>query len=524
MEQVSPQFVIEGLMRRGYPAHVAQGFVMNMMDESGLRPGINEAAPIVPGSRGGFGLYQLTGPRRTAYEQFAAQRGVNPADAEAQLDFLDYEMKGPESRAAKSILSTRNPQEAAVAIARDFLRPASQHLQSRVARYTGADVAADTMAALGKGGGAVTPDQIAQSAQAQSTGMQEEQQPRGLLGGLFSNPDLMANLAIAFNSMRLNPDPNLPQVLSAQMKERRGQRQATAQKNRTLDYLRSLGTPQAMEAIRYAEGTGDIAGALKMATAAGKDDRTALIKNFEFAKSQGFEGSLQDFMKAGGGGGTVVNVGGEGVKLTPFQKKRDEAFAEKMIDWSSTGAVDSSRQVAQISSVMKQFEAGKPLTGPLFAALDAVGLSSIFSPEAKQAKDTVEQVVQRSLRETLGGQFAEREGERLIQRAYNPALPPEANLARLKGLFEQLSFADQAKRAMIEYANKNGTLVGYEGPEMPTASQIEAAMDSAYKPDEVKTPQSGGGGLPVVKSDKDFDLLPSGAEFVDENGKRYRKP
>jgi hypothetical protein len=183
----------------------------------------------------------------------------------------------------------------------------------------GTEVAADTMAALGKGGGAVTPDQIAQSAQAQSTGMQEEQQPRGLLGGLFGNPDLMANLAIAFNSMRLNPDPNLPQVLSAQMKERRGQRQATAQKNRTLDYLRSLGTPQAMEAIRYAEGTGDIAGALKVATAAGKDDRTALIKNFEYAKSQGFKGGLQDFMKAGGGGGSVVNIGGEDYKVVGDQ-------------------------------------------------------------------------------------------------------------------------------------------------------------------------------------------------------------
>lgn len=264
MEQVSPQFVIEGLMRRGYPAHVAQGFVMNMMDESGLRPGINEAAPIVPGSRGGFGLYQLTGPRRTAYEQFAAQRGVNPADANAQLDFLDYEMKGPESRAAKSILSTSNPQEAAVAIARDFLRPASEHLQNRVARYSGADVAADTMAALGKGGGAVTPDQIAQSAQAQSTGMQEEQQPRGLLGGLFGNPDLMANLAIAFNSMRLNPDPNLPQVLSAQMKQRRDERKSKQELNKTVAMLESIGAdPRLIELAKAGYAKEAIAQAYK---------------------------------------------------------------------------------------------------------------------------------------------------------------------------------------------------------------------------------------------------------------------
>lgn len=180
-------------------------------------------------------------------------------------------------------------------------------------------VASDTMAALGKGGGAVTPDQIAQGAQAQSTGMQDEQRPRGLLGNLFGNPDTMANLALAFNSMRLNPDPNLGAVLTAQMKERRDERKSTAKQNRTLDYLRSLGTPQAMQAIRYAEGTGDIAGALKMATATAKDDRTALIKNFQFAKEQGYPGSFQDFLKSGGGGGSVINIGGEDYKVVGDQ-------------------------------------------------------------------------------------------------------------------------------------------------------------------------------------------------------------
>lgn len=306
MERVSPQFIIEGLMRRGYPAHVAQGFVMNMMDESGLRPGINEAAPIVPGSRGGFGLYQLTGPRRIAYEQFASQRGVNPADPNAQLDFLDYEMRGPESRAAKSILSTSNPQEAAVAIARDFLRPASEHLKNRVARYSGADVAADTMAALGKGGGAVTPDQIAQAAQAQSTGMQgQQQQPRGLLGGFFGNPDNLAALAIALNSMRLNPDPALAALLTGQMKERRSERQTEAQRNRTVEALKKMGAdPKLIELAQAGFGSE----ALKSALAQPKDDRTALQKNYEYAIQMGM---TPEQARAWVSSGTTVNVGGQ---------------------------------------------------------------------------------------------------------------------------------------------------------------------------------------------------------------------
>lgn len=139
-----------GMIERGLPEHVADGFLMNFQDESGLNPGINEQNPTVPGSRGGFGLYQLTGPRRVAYEQFAQQRGVSPADPDAQLDFLMTELQGPESRAAQSIMAAPDAGTAAAAIARDFLRPAPEHLQRRVAQYTGGQ----GLSASSMGGGA----------------------------------------------------------------------------------------------------------------------------------------------------------------------------------------------------------------------------------------------------------------------------------------------------------------------------------------------------------------------------------
>lgn len=135
-----------GLMARGLPEHVADGFIMNFMDESGLNPGINEIAPIVPGSRGGFGLYQLTGPRRTAYEQFAAQRGVDPSDVDAQLDWLMYELGGPEKNAAQAIMAAPDAGSAGAAIVDHFLRPAPEHEAARIAKYTGGgNVTASTM-------------------------------------------------------------------------------------------------------------------------------------------------------------------------------------------------------------------------------------------------------------------------------------------------------------------------------------------------------------------------------------------
>lgn len=131
----SADYIRSGLQQRGLPSHVADAFVLNMQDESGLNPGINERNPIVPGSRGGFGLYQLTGPRRRAYEAFAAQRGVDPSDVDAQLDFLVTELQGPEARAAQSILSAPDTGTAAQAIVNDFLRPAPEHRQRRASRY-----------------------------------------------------------------------------------------------------------------------------------------------------------------------------------------------------------------------------------------------------------------------------------------------------------------------------------------------------------------------------------------------------
>lgn len=145
-----------GLVARGLPEHVADAFVMNFQDESGLDPGINEANPIVPGSRGGYGLYQLTGPRRRAYEAYAAERGIDPSNVDAQLDFMMTELKGPEQAAFKSIMAAPDTGSAAAAIVNKFLRPAESHRASREARYLRSGGAPAVAQALAGGGGTPT--------------------------------------------------------------------------------------------------------------------------------------------------------------------------------------------------------------------------------------------------------------------------------------------------------------------------------------------------------------------------------
>jgi hypothetical protein len=130
--------VRQGLVERGLPEHIADAFVLNFRDESGLNPGINEKAPIVPGSRGGFGLAQWTGPRRRQLEAFAQSRGTDVSDLNTQLDFLMTELQGSEAGAAKAILAAQDTPQAAAAIVNKFLRPAEEHRARREAEYLGA--------------------------------------------------------------------------------------------------------------------------------------------------------------------------------------------------------------------------------------------------------------------------------------------------------------------------------------------------------------------------------------------------
>ena len=116
--------------------------------------------------------------------------------------------------------------------------------------------------------------------------------------------------------------------------------------------------------------------------------------------------------------------------------------------------------------------------------INNLGLLGIVNPDAENAKEMVQEVVQRNLKTILGAQFAQKEGEQLISRAYNPTLSPELNARRLRKLYQQMEIARQQREAMAAYFNKNYTLRGYEGPQ-PNISDFYTAL-SAFGVGEIK--------------------------------------
>jgi hypothetical protein len=171
-----------------------------------------------------------------------------------------------------------------------------------------------------------------------------------------------------------------------------------------------------------------------------------------------------------------VNMGDGGLKLTPAQKKIDEKFADTYFDWQTGGGSDTIANLAQVGTVLQRLESGQPLTGPMIGIQPDFVLA-LTNPNAAGAKEQVQEVVQRNLRVVLGAQFTEKEGTQLINRAYNPTLPPEQNAARLRKLFAQMAVSAQQRQAMVEYYEQNGTLQGYRGPQPKISDFYEALRE-----------------------------------------------
>ena len=230
-------------------------------------------------------------------------------------------------------------------------------------------------------------------------------------------------------------------------------------------------------------------------TSTPKDNRTAQQKNYEYWIDKGL---TDEQAKAQSKSGQTINIGGE--TQTAGRKKVDEAYATDYLQWTQGGGSDMTGQLAQIGTVLGQLESGQPLTGPAIGMLGSYSpmALSIINPKAANAKEQVEEVVQRNLRVVLGAQFTAQEGERLISRAYNPALPPKQNASRLRKLFMQMEAAAKQRDAMASYFGTNGTLIGYEGKQ-PNINDFYSAI-SGFSAGQVVNGFKFLGGDPTIKA------------------------
>tara|TARA_R110001632_G_scaffold132414_1_gene246850 strand:+ start:299 stop:1915 length:1617 start_codon:yes stop_codon:yes gene_type:complete len=354
-------------------------------------------------------------------------------------------------------------------------------------------IASDAMRVLGKQPKGLLVSNTMNTTESE---MVPEQKPKGLLGGLFSDPDKRARLAMALEGMTLNPNQGMMASLQGGIEQRRENKLATtaeakvkAQDNATGQWLIRNGFKAIGEGVLKGELSG--AAGLQMSQVAKKPTKVATaIEEFEYAKVNGNlpEGvsSLPEYKKyiarAGRNVPDVTMHPTLNRPLSPIEVSVDNEIAKTFGETVTTGLGAANRNAATIKSVLDRLgstEEGEALTGPSKGMLGSFG-RNVFAPTSQAALNDVSAVVQQSLREILGGQFAQKEGEQLIARAYDISAPPPVNAARLRALYTQLESIAANKAALIDYVEKYGTSAGFSGTTVtPSVDVFYNAMDRA---------------------------------------------
>jgi len=411
-------------------------FVRQIQAESAFRPDAVSSA-------GAIGLGQLM-------PATAKELGVDPTDPVQNLEGAARYMKQQLDRFGDPALALAAYNAGPSRVAKANGVPNITETQNYVAKILG-----------GKGGAAMA---------------QEPQKPQGLLGGLLGgqgiggalgmSDDFRDKLAMAImagtGDARMDP---LIRATAARMEERKEERKLQGQVNKTVEWLKSQGRADLANAVMT--GAVDPASAINAALTKPKDQRTALMKEYELAKTD------PEFAKL------------LGLKNAPEApaglKALDTEFAKSLGEGGGAQNVAAAMQdLASVQTVLNKLEAGEELTGPFIGSLPE-SVRAFIAPEGLQAQQLVESVVQKNLRAILGGQFAQKEGEQLVRRAYNPSLTPAQNAARLRALIPTLQAAAENKLAMTEYfldPKNNYSLKGFSGlVGVPSLSVFMNALD-----------------------------------------------
>ena len=176
----------------------------------------------------------------------------------------------------------------------------------------------------------------------------------------FSN--FMGDLALGFNSMRMDPDPGLAQRIGSQ----RQQRQQQAQVNRTIEWLsQQPGSAPYVEMIRAGGQPAAVLQAYQAAQQPAKQDQTAGMQNYQYLLSQGVDPKVA-MERAFGGGGTTINMpaaaGAESDLYEALNKRMGEQFAGFLTAGATSAAALQDLDVLQ---ELAPLSPAGPVTGRL---------------------------------------------------------------------------------------------------------------------------------------------------------------
>jgi hypothetical protein len=200
-----------------------------------------------------------------------------------------------------------------------------------------------------------------------------------------------------------------------------------------------------------------------------------------------------------------------------FQMETAESFQDDARFWLSDRTqprLRAKNNLAVYEDALTQLESGGVVVGDtkekMLGLLAGIGLDdpirAFINPDSQDLYDNVRSVVFLGLRETLGAQFTENEGNRLVRASYNPSLSPQQNAKRLRRMADLLRDTIEYKDMLSDMAlSEEGIVSLVKGTQQGISSYLDSQIDifeAEYNQDALLQ------GLPTIPTGRDKPKAP----------------
>ena len=281
-----------------------------------------------------------------------------------------------------------------------------------------------------------------------------EQTQQGLLGNIsntLANLSLPSRLGLLSTGVSLLEGQPLGQSIRTGLGAFGGLQQINQQQKQRegIEALkkRFANNPK-MLALIDANPRGAISALTSQAFAPTVDASTSLMKNIRFLKEQFPNKSIAELIAMTKQPANVVNVNqGTG----ELNKKIIQEIAKDV-----PRLPDVKFDIEDLKIQRNRLKEDSTLTGGIRGAISILGdnFQSLADPKAADVKQRIQSVVQKSIKSLMGSQFTEKEGEGILQRAFNPLLSTKQNVERINLLIAKLQAGYDQKVAIINAIEK----------------------------------------------------------------------
>ena len=157
---------------------------------------------------------------------------------------------------------------------------------------------------------------------------------------------------------------------------------------------------------------------------------------------------------------------------TEGEKVTDREFAKDKNEWEARGKASYEKNLKKLKDAKAALEKRKDEffgpSGKRYSLLPDVAEKFLMSEDNRNIRDTVQSSAFSGLRATLGAQFTENEGKRILGASYDETLSPEKNIERIDAAIKELETNAKIMQSRADYFGKNRSLRGWKAPKGET--------------------------------------------------------